>query len=140
MSLTLFIDQGASSGAVQLPPITFSRIQTFIAPCYSGVKFSSDGNIYARQGDGAWSAVAVWLLNGVASDYYITRAIISGTLTTDDGAGPLILSSSREYDVQRFAGSPPAKTASNTFEIENISTTVLASATYSFSAFYDNGL
>jgi hypothetical protein len=85
---------------------------------YSGVKFGSNGWLYARQANGGWSFFGVWLVSGANSNFNVTRVINSGTLTTDAGAGPLVLSADRIYDVQYSA--PGLKTATVTFTIDSI--------------------
>jgi len=95
---------------------------------YSGVQFHSNGGCYERQPAGGWSRIFTWLLSGTNSDFYIVRSIVSGGLTTDDGAGPLVLSTTREYDIQ--SASDTDTTVS--FEIQIADTTVKASRTYTF--------
>ena len=126
MSLTFFINQGASASVVALPSNGFntfglsgsiySGVKSGVI--YSGVKFAADGMIYERQAAGGWSSIGTWLLNGTNSDFYIVRTIDSGTLTTDAGAGPLVLSTDREYDVQQ--SSVGTKTTFVSFEIQNV--------------------
>ena len=84
---------------------------------YSGVKFSSDGQVYARQLRGGWTNVGTWLHKGAAATFYLSRTT-DDVLTTDAGAGWLVMSSDRIYDMQRTSPTGISK-ASVTFEISN---------------------
>ena len=131
MSLTFFINTGVSASVVALPSNSFNTHGTS-GTIYSGVKFAADGNIYERQPGGGWSNIGAWLLNGTNSDFYIARGTPTGTLTTDAGAGPLVLSTDRTYDVQRSTDGTNQSSVS--FEIQNVGTDILAIRTYSFLA------
>ena len=77
------------------------------------------------------------MLNGSAGDFYVSRTIDSGTLTTDAGAGPLQLNTDRDYSINGLN-----KTTQVSFEIsDDVSgSPVRASVTYVFQAFFDNGM
>ena len=125
--------QNNSADAVTIPGGSFATLG-FTGTVYSGAKFDADGNVYRRTSAGAWQQLGAWLLRGAASSFYLKRVIVSGTLTTDDGAGPQLLSTDREYDVQQ--SSFGTKTATVSFEIsDDISgSPILASRTYIFTA------
>lgn len=104
MSLTLFIPTGAAANVVQVPTgIDFSR-QAESGTVHSGIRFSSTGVVFAKTAGGAWQAAGTWLVAGSASTYYLSRTIDSGTLTTDAGAGPLQMNTTRDYDRQKSGG------------------------------------
>jgi hypothetical protein len=86
---------------------------------YSGVQFGSDGDIYMRQTGGGWSRYGTWLLRGSASGFYLSRTILSGSLNIDAGAGPLVMSADRSYDVQDTFQDAVPVTASVNFEISS---------------------
>jgi len=99
MSLIFTPYGGSVADAVNMPAnvfITFGVSGTV----YSGVKFGADGNLYERQAAGGWSRFGTWLFSGLASTYYLSRTIDTGTLTTDAGAGPLQMNTDRIYDIQ----------------------------------------
>ncbi len=132
----MFINQGASTEVVQFVSHNFSRVGE-TGTIYSGVKLDNDGNLYARQAAGGYTSIGSWLLNGVNSGFFVTRVIDSGTLTTDAGAGPLVLSTDREYDVRRSGAG--TKTATVSFEIsDDVSgAPIRAMITYVFTATKD---
>ena len=105
----IFVDN-TSGAVINLPDYNFTRTNIWPTLAYSGVKFGSDGDLYARRYDGDWSRFGTWLVSGTASNYYLSRVVSSGTLTTDAGgtpASPLQLNSDRIYDVQdqgKFGG------------------------------------
>lgn len=133
MSLIPFIGGGAVGGytptGVQLQSNVFRSTGT--GTVYSGIKFGSDGGIYERQPAGGWSRKFSWLLSGTNSTFYVVRTVISGSLTTDAGAGPLVLSSDRIYDLQDSVDDE----CKVSFEIQIADTTVKASRTYDFQVF-----
>jgi len=88
------------------------------ATVHSGIRFDSDGDIYAKSAGGSWNRVGTWLLSGTNTDFSVNRTIDSGTLTTDAGSGDLQLNADRTFDVQN---SVPASdnTADVTFQIQN---------------------
>ena len=99
MSLMNFIHSGTESFAVVLPTQAFITVGS--GTVYSGLKIGTDGELYKRQAGGGWSRFATWLLIGTAANYYVSRTLIQGALTTDAGAGPLQLNADRIYDIQR---------------------------------------
>ena len=131
MSLLLFINLGPGGNVVQLPESTLVRLGSD-ATIYSGLKFDTDGNLYARQTAGGWSSIGPWLLNGTAGDFTVVRTIDTGTLTTDAGAS-VVMSAARTYDVQVTTGS---KESTVQFDIELTASpgVSLANRTYLFSA------
>jgi len=136
MSLTLFMHGGTVSAAVQVPaPISFERVAVNTR-VYSGVKFDADGDVYARDGTtGGWNKEATWLLAGTVGSYYLSRTIDSGLLTTDAGAGPLVMSTDRIYDRQ-VAGGILTVNATVTFDISSdvSGSPIVATGTYFFEA------
>ena len=134
MSLIYVPRGGAASSAVTLPSNNF-RNTGFTGTVYSGVKFGSDGNVYERQTAGGWSVIGTWLLNGTNSDFYIVRGTPSSALTTDAGAGPLVLSTDRIYDIQQSYVA--LNTTTLDFEIQNVGTDTLATNVYTFTAIKD---
>ena len=137
MSLIQFIHKGTAPEVVQFITHDFSRIGE-AGTIYSGIKFDNDGNIYARQTDGGWSSIGSWLLNGANSDFFVKRVVDTGTLTTDGGAGPIVMSSDRIYDVQR--STLGIKTTAVSFEMSNdiSGSPILAMITHTFTAFKDS--
>ena len=133
MSLIQFIHQGPTAEAAQLIEHDFFRSGP-AGTIYSGVKFDDDGNIYARQTGGGWSSLGAWLLNGANTGFFVKRNVDSGTLTTDGGAGPIVLSSDRIYDVQISVNG--IKTTTVSFEISNdvSGSPILAMITHVFTA------
>ena len=131
MSLIQFIHSGSAAEVVQFISHDFERSGK-TGTIYSGIKLDDDGNIYARQTAGGWSSIGAWLLNGVNTGFFVKIVIDSGTLTTDGGAGPIVLSSDRIYDVQSAVG---IKTTTVSFEISNdiSGSPVLAQVTHTFS-------
>ena len=113
MSLIFFIHSGATVEAAQFIEHDFER-RVPTGTVFSGLKLDSDGNLYARQGGGGYSSIGAWLINGANTGFFVKRVIDIGTLTTDGGAGPIVLSSDREYDVQVTTGT---KSATVSFEI-----------------------
>ncbi len=85
-------------------------------PTFSGVKFDTDGNQYARQNGGGWSSLGAWLIKGTASDYYVQTNLDSGGLTTDAGDGVQI-TTDRIYDTQDSAPLEGGVAATVTFEL-----------------------
>lgn len=92
--------QGANSEVVQIPVFTGFSTTGMEGTIYSGVRFGSDGNLYRRQAAGGWSVFAQWLVNGTASNFYLSRTINDGTLTEDAGSGQLQMNVNRDFDVQ----------------------------------------
>ena len=132
MSLIQFIHGGLSAEVAQFISHDFSRTG-FNGTVYSGLKLDSDGNLYARQADGGWSSIGAWLLNGANTGFFATTVIESGTLTTDAGRGPIVLSSDRIYDVQVTTS---IKTCTVSFEISTdvSGSPIVASITHVFTA------
>jgi hypothetical protein len=131
MSLIPFILNPSGAGpptptGVQLLPNDFSSQGS--GTLYSGVKFGADGGVSERQPGGTWSRVYTWLLSGTNSTFYIVRTVVDGTLTTDAGAGPLVLSSDRIYDLQKNR----EDSVIVSFEIQIADTTVKSLQTYTF--------
>ncbi len=131
MSL-MYINRGAVGSAVNLPANNFDN---FVSSglCYSGLRVGSDGDLYERQPNGGWSRFGTWLFTGTAGTYYISRTVVSGTLTTDAGPGPLQLNVNRDYDVQTASGE---NTATVQFDLASdpSGTPIVATAIYVFSA------
>lgn len=134
MQLTYLAEsQGAIVGA-SLPSASFARSgEPSWGVIYSGVRFGSDGDVYARQLGGGWGRVGTWLFNGTNSDFHIHRTVNSGTLTTDAG-DDLVMSSNRDYDIQNSTPSSTV-TASVTFRISNVADSeTYDTIAYAFSA------
>jgi len=76
---------GGSGVSVQLPDYGgFGNDDE--APCFSGVRFGSDGKIYRMTSAGAWQWTGeTWLNDGSAANYYLKRAVTGDTLTSDAG-------------------------------------------------------
>lgn len=108
---------GAPGDSANIPALDLERTGSG-GTVYSGIKFDSDGDIYALSASGSYNRVGTWLLSGTNTDFSINRTIDDGTLTTDAGAGDLQLNADREYDVQQ--ATPGAdKVADVTFQIRN---------------------
>lgn len=106
---------------------------------YSGVRFASDGNMYAYQTAGGVTNIGAWLVKGTIADYYLVSTIDGGTLQNDDGRGPLQLNVSRDYYCLDTTVHDGAETATVTFTIEDVATTDFAGPTsLSFSAEKDS--
>ena len=132
MSLIQFIHSGVTAEVARFIEHTFVRLG-FTGTVYSGLKIDSDGNLYARQTAGGWSSIGSWLLNGANTGFFVTTVIESGTLTTDAGRGPIVLSSDRIFDVQSSMG---IKTCTVSFEISTdvSGSPIVASITHVFTA------
>jgi len=125
--------QGDPGDTAVLPTNNFTTTG-FTSTIYSGVKLDSDGMIYERQATGnTWSSFGAWLLNGTNSDFFIKRTIDSGILDTDAGTPHLVLSSDREYDVQRSTNGEDTATVTFTI-VDSGDTVVYANRTYIFTA------
>jgi len=133
MSLTLFIHGGPAAMITQMLDNSFETIghESIV---YSGLKLAADGLLYERQADGGWSSFGAWLLNGTNSGFYVSMVVTGGSLSTDAGAGPLVLSTDRIYDVQQVG--PGSETAQLDLEISTdvSGSPVVASNTYFFDA------
>jgi hypothetical protein len=69
-----------TGSVVSLSDRTFFGQTVWPTTAWAGIKFDSDGNLYERQEiGGAWSRYGVWLVNGTASNYYLSRTIDSGS-------------------------------------------------------------
>ena len=93
--------EGAGVDTVNIASTTLfnSRIS---GTCHAGVSLGSDGVLSHIQSNGGFSAIiGQWLVNGTASDFFVQRTIVSGTLQVDPGAGFLQLNVDRTYDNQR---------------------------------------
>ena len=126
--------EGAPGDTVSISNRTVSNVRT-VGTCFAGIKVDSDGALYQRQANGGYSAInGEWLVNGTPATFYVSRTIVSGTLTTDAGAGPLQLNVDREYDVQQVT--PGTKTATISIDIsDDVSgTPILDSAQFVFRA------
>ena len=103
--MNLFHNNAAPGDLASLESRTINS-GTIFAPndAFAGVKLDNDGLLYERKGGSVWTRPSWtsghWLNSGSAATFYASRTLISGTLTTDAGAGPLILSTDRIYDVQ----------------------------------------
>lgn len=107
----------------------------FGGDAYSGVRFSSDGNMYAFQKAGGVTVIGSWLVSGTNSDYYIVSTVDAGSLTTDPGRGPLQLNATRDFNCIDTSYTGGAVTAVVSFTIEDVATTDFAGPTgLSFSA------
>ena len=105
------------------------------ADAYSGVRFSSDGQMYAFQAEGGVTNIGSWLVSGTASDFYIVSTVDSGSLQTDPGRGPLQLNANRDFNCIDTSYVGGAVTATVSFTIEDVATTDFAGPTgLSFSA------
>ena len=126
--------EGAASPTVKLTDRTvFNSRPSGI--CYAGIKVDADGVLYQQQANGGWSAIgSQWLVSGTAASFYVSRTIISGTLTTDAGAGTLQLNTDRIYDIQQ--ASAGLKSASILMDISSdvSGSPIVASATFSLRA------
>ncbi len=101
--------------------------------CHSGIRVGSNGVLYRIQANGGFSALSgQWLVNGTASDFYMQRTILSGTLEVDAGAGWIQCNVNRDFDNQQATAGN--KMASIFVEISNdmSGVPVLDSATFEF--------
>ncbi len=72
--------------------------------CFAGTEFNSDGVENRRdKDDGTHPGVTrgTWLDSGLNSEVWVERTINSGTLDNDSGAGRLVMSTSRQFGVNR---------------------------------------
>jgi hypothetical protein len=93
--------EGTASDFVNITDRTIENVTTS-GTCHSGVRFGSSGVLSKIQPNGGLSAISgEWLGSGTASDFYLQRTIISGTLEDDAGAGFLQLNANRDYDNQK---------------------------------------
>ena len=140
MSLIQFNIGGAqNTKVIALPSNNFLTSQ-IDGLTYSGLKIGSDGLLYERQPGGGWSSFDTWLVTGTNTDFWVTRSVTSGSLTTDAGGThptALQLNSDRIWDVQ----TETSKVCSVLFKIWDVSdgTVLMASATYTFDASTDLG-
>lgn len=66
---------------------------------HSGIKLASDGVLFVINQAGGFSAQSgEWLITGNASDFYVQRTVLEGTLETDPGNGFLQLNTDRLYE------------------------------------------
>ncbi len=128
----------SSDDTVTIQNTNFRRFGV-TSPVFSGVKFDTDGNMYARQSGGGWSSIGAWLVRGTVTDYYVQTNLDSGTLTTDAGDG-VQMTTDRIYDVQDTDPSETNSVAVVTFELSTDapgSTVVAGPETLSFEADYN---
>lgn len=134
--LVQMIQQVPDSVAATLPSggLAFTNIRS-TACCFAGIRIDSDGSVYSLSNDGVtYSFVGAWLLNGLNSEVQIVRTIDSGTLSADAGAGPLVLTSDRDYEVQECVAENES-VAVITLELQRVSDSVaLASRQYTLTA------
>jgi len=91
-----------STGAVYDVDITYAGNVT------AGVRFGSDGNVYAIWREGGTTfytqmrSATDWVRpTSEASGYYVKGTVSSGTLSSSPGAGYVLLTSNRDYYVVR---------------------------------------
>lgn len=91
MLFNLAPNYGAGGGTtVQLPEYDgFGNVGSE-SLVYSGIRFGSDGKIYRMTSGGSWQwSGEVWLNDGLASDYYLSRTLVTGfpsaVLESDSG-------------------------------------------------------
>jgi len=131
--------EGQAGDVVTLTSRVIPRIR-INQPCSSGIQFGADGILYLIQNNGGTSAViGEWLANGVASDFYVSRTIDSGTLVVDAGAGPLQLNANRGYQILRSTIGIDEATITCTLSNDISGLPILATATYDFKAEYSTG-
>jgi hypothetical protein len=135
MSLMPLLHGGSLAFAVNLPANDFKNTSADL-PVYSGLKIDADGGLYEHNPDGTWSRFGTWLIIGTASGYYASRTVLSGSLDTDAGAGPLQLNTDREYNIQVSA---PEETAQIQFDIASdvSGSPIVASRTYKFHGVFE---
>ncbi len=129
--------EGTVGNVVTITSRTISRFR-LDETCYSGIMFGGDGILYAIQNNTGTSAIiGEWLVNGTPGDFYVSRTIISDTLDTDAGAGPLQLNAGRLYRINRSMIG--VKTTVITCDIsDDVSgSPILDSATFTFVAEYE---
>jgi len=108
---------GVPGDSANIPALDLERTGSS-GTVYSGIRFDSDGDIYAASPTGTYNRVGTWLLSGTNTDFSVNRTIDAGTLTTDAGSGDLQLNADRTFDVQQ--ATPGAdKTTDVTFQIRN---------------------
>ncbi len=132
MSLTFFIGSGASTNVVQLLSADLSR-EGESGTVFSGLRFDSDGNLYARQTAGGLSSLGAWLLSGTAGDFTLVRTIDSGSLTTDAGAS-VTMGSDRDFDIQVNANRHKITQVTYDIELTAAPGVSLVNRTYTFEA------
>lgn len=137
------LEQDVAGAVTQLPVLTLLAnvaSQGETSTVYSGVRFGADGNIYKLQSSGGYSVVGQWLLNGTASDYYVARTVVTGSLVSDSG-NDVQLNTDRTYYVTDTTANGSSVQASVSFSITNSGggTVYSGPRTYSFSAFLDTG-
>jgi len=133
----LYSTAGTAAPAIKVSSRTVSNTVTG-GTCHSGVKFGLNGVLSTLQNNGGNSAVTgEWLVVGTASDFYVQRTIVSGTLQVDPGPGFLQLNVDRIYDNQQT--SVGIKVTVVDFEVASDAegTTIVATATMTFSSFID---
>lgn len=128
-------------GSIAVPgnsvTMTSRSISTFRVGevCYSGVQFGSNGTLYAIQNNSGTSAIiGQWLVNGTASDFYVSMTINSGTLDTNAGAGPLQLNANRLYRINQSMIGVKTTTITCTISDDASGSPILSAATFTFIA------
>lgn len=141
MSLLLFIGQGAAGNVASVPlpePSDAFQVSKLVgaSAAYAGAIFATDGWVYALQYNGNSTKVGRWLNSGENTSFWISRTIDSGTLTNlDAGAGPLALTTSREYSqLETVYANIDTATVSFSISTDVSGTPVVATGTYVISA------
>ena len=126
--------EGSASDTVVLNNRTIVRASAS-GTVSSGILLSNNGILFLYQANGGVSQViGEWLVVGTASDFYVQRTVIDGTLEIDEGAGFLQLNVGRDYvNEQEFEG---LKSTTVFFEIASDASgaPIVATATMTFTS------
>lgn len=137
----MFLNTGQVGGAaaaagVQTPAVSLGNSGTN-NPIYSGIRWDSDGKIYRMSPAGSWNySGEVWLLDGLASDYWLFRTINIGSLSNDDGDGNQLNTDNLDFWVSN-AIAWFEREAAVTFSISDDSagSNIIATRQYNFVAY-----
>ena len=90
----------SGSGQVSITSQTFADSVIDPADAFCRYRLNSNGNVEKYTG-GVYSTLEVWLLSGVNSDYESRVTVNSGSLTSGTTGTWQVLSSSREWIINR---------------------------------------
>lgn len=131
--------EGDPGDTVKITSRTTTRLR-IQATCTAGVRFGSNGTFSLFQANGGVSAIGgEWLVNGTPSTFYVSRTIDSGTLTTDAGAGPLQMNSTRDYNIQQTSNGTKDTTCTFNISDDVSGSPVIATAEIIMQANYESG-
>ena len=124
--------EGAGIAGVNINDGTIANIR-ILGTCHSGIRVGSDGVLYKVQENGGFSSISgEWLITGTASDFYVQRTIISGTLEDDPGTGFLQCNANRDYVSELDSQGVKLTEIFIEFSSDVSGVPIVATATYNF--------